>query len=98
MLLDIISELTKNVDTLSSYINQGSTKNDVDINKKIGEPYRRYCWSCGYCIHWVRHCKMKEPGHKDEATFINRMGGSNKNCLGTKQLMTGGAVSTHYLK
>ena len=44
-----------------------------------------YCWSCGFDLK-PNHldnggCKWKRPGHKDEATIENRMGGSTRNCF-----------------
>ena len=51
------------------------------INPRTGRPYKRYCWSHGCCAHWGRDCQNKKAGYKDEATFKDRMGGSNKGCL-----------------
>ena len=51
------------------------------INPKTGQPWKRYCWSCGCCPHWGKNCSSKKPGHKDEASFRNRMEGSSENCL-----------------
>ena len=53
---------------------------DKSINPRTGKKWKRYCWSCGCCPHSGRFCKNKLPGHRDEATFNNRMGGSNKFC------------------
>ena len=55
------------------------TKSD-QINPKTGQPWKRYCWSCGCCPHWGKNCPDKKEGHKNDATFKNRMEGSNKNC------------------
>ena len=33
-----------------------------------------YCWSHGACAHKGADCRIKRPGHKDEATFSNKMG------------------------
>ena len=41
---------------------------------------KRYCWSCGCCPHWGKNCENKKTGHKDDATFLNRKGGSDENC------------------
>ena len=42
-----------------------------------------YCWSCGYNpvgkSHTSATCKRKAPGHKDDATADDRMGGSEAN-------------------
>ena len=59
---------------------QTSESQNMDINPKTGRPYQRYCWSCGCCTHWGRNCPKKKKGHRDEATFRNRMGGSDVNC------------------
>ena len=67
--------------TLSAQPSSTNQSKNDSINQKTGKPWRRYCWTCGSCPHWGRHCPQKKPGHKDEATFRNRMNGSNKNCL-----------------
>ena len=61
--------------------NQQSKKEQKDVNPTNGLPWKRYCWSCGCCAHWGRNCPNKKNGHKNQATFKNRMNGSNKNCL-----------------
>ena len=47
---------------------------------RSGRTPKRYCWSCGCCSHWGKNCENKKTGHKDDATFPNRKGGSNENC------------------
>ena len=42
-----------------------------------------YCWSHGACAHDGSACKNKKPGHKDVATFDNKMGGSIAYCNGS---------------
>ena len=42
--------------------------------------YHKYCWTHGACAHDSPQCKSKKTGHKDEATFQNKMGGSTANC------------------
>lgn len=54
---------------------------DNTINPKTGKPYRRYCWTHGCYTHWGKDCLSKATNHKDTATFKDRMGGSDKNCL-----------------
>ena len=61
--------------------NSGGNHNLPSVNPRTGRPYKRYCWTHGCCNHWSRHCNNKKPGHKNEATFKNRMNGSNENCL-----------------
>ena len=55
-------------------------KNENNDNAKKKQP-KRYCWTHGCCAHWSSNCENPKPGHKKEATFRNRLGGSNKNCL-----------------
>ena len=52
-------------------------ENQNIINPKTGQPYKRCCWTCG-CCPWSKNCLRKAKGHKDEATFKNRMGGTTK--------------------
>ena len=60
----------------SSERKQLQPKKRIDISK--------YCWTHGAWGHISKDCKRKTTGHKDEATFANRMGGSNFYCTGTK--------------
>ena len=72
--------------------NSNDTNNNNDTNqarthRKTPDNARRargdttkYCWTHGACSHGSADCKMKAPGHKDEATFENRLGGSNAHC------------------
>ena len=39
-----------------------------------------YCWSHGKCGHRSDECRAKKPGHKDQATLQNKMGGSQRGC------------------
>ena len=43
---------------------------------------RFYYWSCGAWNHKSKDCKRKKDGHKDEATFENKLGGSTYYCTG----------------
>ena len=89
-LLLIIENLNKKIDALGAQINKNkspptssTTEDKKLINPKTGREYKRYCWTCGCCNHWGNnHPGTKAAGHQDDATFKNRMGGSNKNCLG----------------
>ena len=80
----LVKDLHQEVKFLRSQGSNGQStapSTSRDVNPKTGKPWRRYCHTHGCCNHWGRHCKDKAPGHKDEATFRNRMGGSNFNCL-----------------
>ena len=40
----------------------------------------KYCWTHGRCNHTSVDCESKAPGHKNEATMANKMGGSTYGC------------------
>ena len=83
--MQLLTSLQAKVEALS---NPGNTtpysQTNTNINPVTKREYKRYCWSCGCCPHWGRSCGKKKTGHKDDATFKNRMGGSNEKCLGPK--------------
>ena len=79
-----LADLTAKIEALTpSSRNNPNPNGDglPTINPRTGRPYKRYCWTHGCCAHWGRHCNAKKPGHKDDATFKDRKGGSNKGCL-----------------
>ena len=91
---EMITQLLKQMQTIQAQINGLQTNsragqntgnqnkiNNSDINPKTNSQWKRYCWSCGCCPHWGSNCPNKKKGHKDEATFKNRMSGSNQHCL-----------------
>lgn len=56
-----------------------------DDGRKKRQPKQRvdtseYCWTHGAWGHKGKDCRRKATGHKDKATFANRMGGSNYCC------------------
>ena len=80
---DHVMHLTKMVQVLQDKVDK-LTKPAVppkSIYWKTGKPWNRYCHTYGCCNHWGQNCTAKGPNHKDEATFQNRMGGSNFMCL-----------------
>ena len=40
----------------------------------------KYCYTHGACAHEGKFCKKTRQGHKDDATFDNKMGGSTVYC------------------
>ena len=60
------------------------TKLDGSTNNGNRSKSRRvldsYCWSHGAGNHTSKQCRFKKEGHQDNATFENRMGGSNAYC------------------
>ena len=69
--------------TLRDITNNGNNANGGNGG---GGGYRKrkntskYCWSHGACAHDSRSCNNKKAGHKDGATFSNKMGGSTRFC------------------
>ena len=53
------------------------TPDNASFNRRVRD---KYCWTHGGCNHCSSKCSRKAPGHRDEATFDNRMGGSNAFC------------------
>ena len=42
-------------------------------------PFHMYCHTHGLCAHNGKQCKTPGPQHKNDATFFNRMNGSDRN-------------------
>ena len=59
-----------------------SKKNLSKLNPKNGKAWKRYCWTCGCCDHWGKFCPQPAAGHKNDATFKDRMQGSTTGVLG----------------
>ena len=85
--MKMFEALCKKVDRIEAKcervpLNDGDNNDNAKINPRTGRPFRRYCWSCGCCDHWGRNCPVRKQGHKINATFRNRMGGSTQGVLG----------------
>ena len=60
-----------------------SKLNDKEPDRKRSRTRRvldYYCWTHGAGNHKSCDCRNKKEGHKDNATFDNRMGGNNAYC------------------
>lgn len=82
-----ITQLAKMVQDLQHQIQnmpRPQARPSTGINPKTGKPWLCYCYTHSCCNHWGRNCQNKAPDHKDEATFWNHKGGSDKNCLPVK--------------
>ena len=56
---------------------------DPNFNRnRTSQPRSRelYCWSHGACGHKGSDCKRSKDGHKNDATFNNKLGGSTYGC------------------
>ena len=63
----------------TSTITQSSTSSTSRQNRPRTNT-SHYCWSHGACAHTSAQCRSKKPGHKDTATFYNKLGGSTAYC------------------
>lgn len=86
-MMKMFEALAKKVDRIDNKCGSATPSNNnndnaENINPRTGRAYRRYCWSCGCCDHWGRNCSTRKQGHKINATFKNRMGGSKQGVLG----------------
>ena len=61
--------------------NQRKKQNKKGGTKNCRTDISKYCWSCGAWNHPGKYCRRKKPGHKSEATFDNKMGGSTLYCM-----------------
>ena len=90
-LVKLVKSLETKVDKLSNEKTKNLNSNNEQatankgINPRTGKPWRRHCWTHGCCTHKGVNCPSKAPGHKDEADFRDRMGGSNKDCYPIKK-------------
>ena len=75
-LLETIKTLTTEVAAVKSSV--GKNKSKKKDKKSNGD---LYCWTHGLCRHKGSDCNNKATGHKDDATFTDRKGGSVKNCF-----------------
>ena len=83
-------QLLKAIQMLQDQINILSSNKDATGNNgrtSTPNPTRRprrnaskYCWTHGAYSHEGKDCKNKKDGHKDQATFVTKMGGSTYYC------------------
>ena len=67
------------MDQMTALIAKMNTgNNQYRPGKKRKRTVSKYCWTHGACAHSSRECRSKATGHKDDATFENRMGGSTR--------------------
>lgn len=64
---------------------QRNNGNNNNKKKRRRTNISKYCWSCGAWNHLGKNCRFKKEGHKDEATFENKMGGSTLYCIECNQ-------------
>ena len=59
----------------------------TQVVKKVADNFKgnqqytdKYCWTHGACGHHGKNCRGKAQGHKDAATFEDKVGGSKAHC------------------
>ena len=92
-LMNMVQALTSQLSVMTARVNniaQNQTQhrgggNPNDTHNQTCSNIRFYCWSHGACNHLGANCHNPKPGHKNDATFKNRMGGSNYFCCQTME-------------
>ena len=90
-MLQLLNDMQKEMKSLKTEQTQTRLKKRKNQNDN-GKPKQRwrantscYCWSCGAGNHVSKNCKKKKEGHKDEASFKNRMNGCTDFCQGISE-------------
>ena len=64
--------------------NNNRRSGNADENPRQTQQFRyntsKYCFSCGGGNHIGKYCDFKKPGHKNNATFKDKMGGCTDFC------------------
>jgi hypothetical protein len=74
--------LMQSMQTQMNHTNTNNNNNNNNSNTRLccTPNHSCYCWTHGACAHEGRHCNRKADGHKDEATFADKKGGSTRHC------------------
>jgi hypothetical protein len=80
-----MEKLLAHMAELQARVTNKTTRINNNRNKDKSSPKERlYCWTHGSCAHKGTDCKNPKEGHKKDATFINIMKGSTKECYWIK--------------
>lgn len=80
----LVPQLLTQIQQLSQLVLQMQTQmQNLNQNNSAPRANNRYCWTHGACSHTSKHCRSKAEGHKDDASFKDKKGGSTKNCKST---------------
>ena len=84
-ILKLLQQMQQSLTTTDT--NTGNNRRGKKIPKKTPDNASfnrsqtdKYCWTHGACGHLSSGCRAPAAGHKEDATFQNRMGGSNAFC------------------
>ena len=80
-LINQMAQLMQQMNSIQQQLNsQASQTSSITQSSSSSRRQRtnttHYCWSHGACAHTSAQCKSKKAGHKDDATFLNKLGGS----------------------
>ena len=80
-LMDQMAQLIQQMNSMQQQLDsQSSPISSVTQSSSSSRRHRttttHYCWSHGACAHTSTQCRSKKSGHKDVATFLNKLGGS----------------------
>ena len=87
-MMEMFKKMDEKIDRLESDNNRGGRNGgggngDGNTNRKTADNPQftrrktdKYCWTHGGCAHNSADCTAKAPGHRDTATFSNKIGGS----------------------
>ena len=76
----MILNLQKQINALQNNATQINSKQNTVQGHHRRFNTSKYCWTHGACVHRSNICKNKKDGHKDTATFVNKMGESLDFC------------------
>ena len=80
-LLQLVHQLQKQLLTTTSSSNVHSDNDHSKPKRTFVRTHTdKYCWSHEERGHEGKACRKMKPGHRDEATFGNKLGGSTFYC------------------
>jgi hypothetical protein len=82
-ILKLLKDIQRNINgnqvqATTNGLQQGTKGKGKKKRKRLDTS--KYCWSCGAWNHLSVDCRFKKDGHKDNATFANKMNGSTYYC------------------
>ena len=85
-LFKLLKEMQNEIATLRNGSQSGNHTRKKSYKKTPDNPSftrrqtDKYCWTHGGCAHGSNECTAKAQGHKTNASFANKMGGSKAFC------------------
>ena len=82
-----MSQLIQQMNAMQHQINNADnntiirqSSSSVPRQHRLRTNTSKYCWSHGAYAHTSQQCRSKKSGHRDDATFTNKLGGSTVYC------------------